>query len=129
MTVHCYQSYHKNETTNNVVEGEDGIAHFFHQQPSSAINEEKGDYSQLNQVEKFNLTIICVADAQITNMNATNTPYHRCKYISTYIYICRYVFTYMYMDTHEKSKIPFSYMLCLFCKRAYRGTKPEESFG
>ena len=30
---------------------------------------------------------------------------------------------------HEKSKIPFSYMLCLFCKKAYRGTKPEESFG
>ena len=25
---------------------------------------------------------------------------------------------------YEKSKIPFSYMLCLFCKRAYRGTKP-----
>ena len=32
-------------------------------------------------------------------------------------------------NTNEKSKIPFSYMLCLFCKRAYRGTKPEESFG
>ena len=30
---------------------------------------------------------------------------------------------------HEKSNIPFSYMLCLFCKKAYRGTKPEESFG
>ena len=30
---------------------------------------------------------------------------------------------------YKKSKIPFSYMLCLFCKRAYRGTKPEESFG
>ena len=35
----------------------------------------------------------------------------------------------MLFTTHEKSKIPFSYMLCLFCKRAYRGTKPEESFG
>ena len=30
---------------------------------------------------------------------------------------------------HEKSKIPFSYMLCLFCERAYRGTNHEESFG
>ena len=28
---------------------------------------------------------------------------------------------------HEKSKIPFSYMLYLFCKRAFRGTKPKES--
>ena len=30
--------------------------------------------------------------------------------------------------THEKSNILFSYMLCLFCKKAYRGTKPEVSF-
>ena len=31
---------------------------------------------------------------------------------------------------YEKSKIPFLlHALCLFCKRAYRGTKPEESFG
>ena len=37
--------------------------------------------------------------------------------------------TYNEACMHEKSKIPFSYMLCLFCKRAYRGTKPEESFG
>ena len=31
---------------------------------------------------------------------------------------------------YEKSKIPFSYMLHAYSvKRAYRGTKPEESFG
>ena len=30
---------------------------------------------------------------------------------------------------HEKSKIPFSYMLYAYSvKRAYRGTKPKESF-
>ena len=32
-------------------------------------------------------------------------------------------------STYEKSNTPFFYMLCLFCKRAYRGTKPGESFG
>ena len=32
--------------------------------------------------------------------------------------------------TYEKSKIPFSYMLYAYSvKRAYRGTKPEESLG
>ena len=31
--------------------------------------------------------------------------------------------------SHEKSKIPFSYMLYAYSvKRAYRGTKPKESF-
>ena len=34
------------------------------------------------------------------------------------------------MYVHEKSKIPFSYMLYAYSvKRAYRGTKPKESFG
>ena len=39
------------------------------------------------------------------------------------ILMCRYII-------YEKSKIPFSYMLYAYSvKRAYRGTKPEESFG
>ena len=34
------------------------------------------------------------------------------------------------LTIHEKSKIPFSYMLYAYSvKRAYRETKPEESFG
>ena len=34
-----------------------------------------------------------------------------------------------FQGTHEKSKIPFSYMLYAYSvKRAYRGTKPKESF-
>ena len=33
------------------------------------------------------------------------------------------------IHVHEKSKIPFSYMLYAYSvKRAYRGTKPKESF-
>ena len=46
--------------------------------------------------------------------------------VNTHVYECVEGFVF-----NEKSKIPFSYMLriCLFCKRAYRGTKPEESFG
>ena len=55
-----------------------------------------------------------------------NGPIHwiRMKNLEIQPYSKRYGFCY-----HEKSKIPFSYMLCLFCKKAYRGTKPEESFG
>ena len=35
----------------------------------------------------------------------------------------------MCVVVHEKSKIPFSYMLYAYSvKRAYRGTKPKESF-
>ena len=37
--------------------------------------------------------------------------------------------TTLYIHIYEKSNMPFPYMLYLFCKRAFRGTKPEESFG
>ena len=38
-------------------------------------------------------------------------------------------FMLMSAESHEKSKIPFSYMLYAYSvKRAYRGTKPKESF-
>ena len=69
------------------------------------------------------------ASAEITLM-VTGGTYHWLCFIAIFI-TWNYMYTLFpqYINSHEKSKIPFSYMLCLFCKRAYRGTKPEESFG
>ena len=37
--------------------------------------------------------------------------------------VCMYVCTYI----HEKSNTPFSYMLCLLCKKAYRELSLERA--
>ena len=69
-------------------------------------------------------------------MNWKHEPQHLIRRFVkiTTMYVCTMVTPEIYgliysTIVHEKSKIPFSYMLYAYSvKRAYRGTKPKESF-